>query len=242
MSVNVEVQTPQPTPPVAPLPTPPPAPVVVAQPSPAPAPPAPADPAPGPVPYARFHEVNTRASTLEAENAQLKSQLTANGQSATQQLQTERAKWGAETNLRVLLARNGVVSDPYADYLVGEYSRLGTAAPPPNQWVEQQRTQAPAFFSASAAPVVAPAPIAAPAAVQPAPAPPAATPPAPPAPVVASPPAPIRTSPDTGANGVPPAPTQDPPLTRELIDRMDMATYTRRRSEIQAFLKAQRRR
>jgi hypothetical protein len=182
------------------------------------------------VPYQRFHEVNTRAQTLEAENARLQAQLTGHQQTMQQQVQTEVAKVRQEQGLRVALARNGVVSDPASDFLVAQYQGLGPAAPPADAWVQQRKVAEPYFFGQSSAPAPTAPPT--PSAPAPAGAPPAAPPPAaPPAPPPAD-----RGNPNAGIVGAPAnPPTQDPPLTAELIDQMDYKTYTRRRAEIQKF-------
>jgi len=181
------------------------------------------------VPYQRFHEVNTRATTLEVENARLQAQLAGHTQSMQATVQNEVAKVRQEQSLRVHLARAGVVSDAYSDFLVAQYQGLGPAAPAADAWVQQRKTAEPAFFGGLVAPPPPPAGASAPGSASP---PPAAPPPAaPPAPPPAD-----RGNPNAGTVGAPAnPPTQDPPLTAELIDQMDYRTYTRRRAEIQKF-------
>jgi len=193
------------------------------------------------VPYQRFHEVNTRVQSLEAERTQLQAQIAGHQQQVQQQVQAEVAKVRQEQTLRVALARAGVVADGASDYLASQYQALGPAAPPVDAWVQQRKAAEPYFFGQSAPP---PAPTAQPptapapaAAVGPAPTPPAAPPAPPPAPAPVA-----RGNPDAGVNGAAAHPnTQDPPLTLELIDQMDAATYRRRKPEVRKFLDAQRR-
>lgn len=192
-----------------------------------PAPPV-APQSPPAVPHERFNEVNQRAIAMEAEVTRL--------QAHTQvELANQAARLGQERQLHVALARAGVVSDPYADYLTAQYKALGQAAPTVDQWVASQRAATPAFFAQIAGPLTPPqATVAPPVAPQVS----AQLPPPPVAPVVqplaAPPPPPIS----GGANPTPP--THDPPLTMDLIATLDIATYTRRRVEIQKFMKAQR--
>lgn len=150
-----------------------------------------------------------------------------------QQIQDSVAKVRSEQALRVGLARAGVVSDAYADFLVAQYQGLGQQAPAADAWITSRKSAEPAFFGGLGGVPAPPSAPVAPAATPPAAPPPAAPPAAAPAP---------RGNPDvgtTGASGSPP--TQDPPLTLELIEAMDTVTYARRRPEIRKFLGEQRR-
>src|SRR5690349_19717260 len=93
---------------------------------------------PGPVPYERFAQVNQAKTSLEATNAQLTAQLAAAQQQAQQAQQqalaNQAAQLGAERQLHVQLARAGVITDQYAEYLANQYKALGPSAPPVAQW------------------------------------------------------------------------------------------------------------
>lgn len=197
---------------------------------------------PGPVPYDQFAQLNHRFRSMEQENATLKQQLAQVGQQTQTQVQTEVARVRAESTVREQLALAGMTSAEARTYFTQRYQALGQQAPAPEQWVSSLKTSEPMFFG-GVQPTAAPPPAQAPA--QPA-AGNVATPPAQPAPAPSpvQPPAPAPRAvgnPDAGTGATPPATTTtDPPLTNELIDKMDLATYTRRRPEIMAFLKQQR--
>lgn len=193
---------------------------------------APAAGGPPPVPYAEFAAQRHELTETKTRFAATQQQLEQHGSKVTQ-LTQDLASARAEAVLRVALARAGVQSDVVSDFFVQRYGTLpAEGRPAPTDWIGSLKATEAHFFGGPT--VVQPAGAPAPSA----PVPPAAPPPAPPP--AAAPPA--RGNPDagpTGASGSPP--TQDPPLTIELIELMDGPTYARRRPEIRKFLADQRR-
>lgn len=171
---------------------------------------------PGPVPYAVFKEANDRIKTLETQIAGHQTELQQFGKLKFDELNSGIAKERQSFATKLELARAGVQSDQYLDYLTGRYTSLPEQGRPAvKDFVTQLKTSEPAFFGASTAGEQNPA-----------------TNPAKPPPT---------TSPDatTDATTTKP-PAADKPLSDDVIKTMDQAEFNRRWPEIEKWYAARR--
>jgi hypothetical protein len=164
------------------------------------------------IPKSRFDQVNTERSTFETENKALREQLKNSVDPAKfAELTGQIETTKAEAQAKVELSRMGVSSDKYADYIVREYNGLPEKGRPTfSDFAKQLKVSDPAFFGPAAGSGASNNP----------------TP---------------KSLPNTD-KGKDDSPGQmgDPPLTDELIAKMDVATYKRRRAEVNAYARARR--
>jgi hypothetical protein len=176
---------------------------------------------PAPVPYAVFKEANDRAKALETERDTFKKELDQYGRTKFEELNTTATRERTRFSTKLELARAGVQSDSYLDYLTDRYSSLPEQGRPAvKDFIAELRTSEPAFFGAAATPSAGAATTTT-----------TSTPTTPAAP---------KTNPDANAqpgNGA----AGDPPITDEWLKTCSTADFERRFADVQKYLQQRKR-
>jgi hypothetical protein len=176
---------------------------------------------PPPVPYPAFKELNDKYKALETEFETYKTANAEFGKSKFESLQNDytREKTGFQTKLA--LAREGVTSDAYLDYLTSRYNSLpDKERPNAGDWAKSLRTSEPAFFGSSGVGQAGAAGATSTTTT-----------------TTTSP----KTNPDANAKGSDPN-AADPPITDEYLKGISQADFNRRFSEIDKYLASKKRR
>jgi hypothetical protein len=173
---------------------------------------------PPPVPYAAFKELNDKYKALETEFGTFKTANAEYGKSKFDSMQTDFAKERAGFQTKLALAREGVSSDAYLDYLTNRYNGLPDRdRPAPGDWAKSLKTSEPAFFGSAGAGASGAA---------------GAT-----STTTTTTP---KTNPDAGAKGSDPN-AADPPITDEYLRTISQKDFDRRYSEIEKYLASKKR-